>query len=56
MRLAGVQGEACECGARLFVHESLYDKFVKRSGGLAEQRKASGAHATQLIFQPRSAL
>lgn len=34
-----VQGQACECGARLFVQEGIYDQFVKKSIELAKQRK-----------------
>jgi aldehyde dehydrogenase (NAD+) len=33
-------GEACECGARLFVHDSIYDEFVARSVELAKNRRA----------------
>jgi len=33
-------GEACECGARFFVHSSIHDEFVKRSVELAMARKA----------------
>ncbi|KAI7838277.1 hypothetical protein COHA_007931 [Chlorella ohadii] len=32
-------GQACECGARLFVQEGIYDEFVKKSIELAKQRK-----------------
>lgn len=38
--LVYLQGEACECGARLFVHSSIHDEFVKRSVALAKERKA----------------
>ena len=36
---ARAQGQACECGARLFVQEGIYDEFVKKSIELAKQRK-----------------
>lgn len=32
-------GQACECGARIFVQEGVYDEFVKRSIELAKKRK-----------------
>ncbi|PRW56317.1 aldehyde dehydrogenase [Chlorella sorokiniana] len=32
-------GQACECGARLFVQEGIYDQFVKKSIELAKKRK-----------------
>ncbi|EFN58462.1 hypothetical protein CHLNCDRAFT_50233 [Chlorella variabilis] len=32
-------GQACECGARLFVQEGIYDEFVRRSIELAKNRK-----------------
>ncbi|KAL4449498.1 hypothetical protein ABPG77_007142 [Micractinium sp. CCAP 211/92] len=32
-------GQACECGARIFVQEGIYDEFVKRSIELAKKRK-----------------
>jgi acyl-CoA reductase-like NAD-dependent aldehyde dehydrogenase len=34
-----MQGQACECGARLFVQEGVYDEFVRRSVELAKKRK-----------------
>jgi hypothetical protein len=36
------QGQACECGARLFVQEGIYDEFVARSLELAKARKVGG--------------
>lgn len=33
------QGQCCCAGSRIFVHESIYDKFVKRSAELAAQRR-----------------
>ncbi len=36
---ARAQGQACECGARLFGQEGIYDEFVKKSIELAKQRK-----------------
>lgn len=42
-----VQGQACECGARLFVQEGIYDQFVKKSIELAKQRKVGG---TQFLW------
>lgn len=52
-------GQACECGGRLFVHESIHDRFVERSVELAKARKV-GLHAPrplrQLVFrQPAGA-
>lgn len=32
-------GQACECGARVFVQEAIYDEFVARSLELAKARK-----------------
>eukprot|EP00698_Gefionella_okellyi_P005743 TRINITY_DN15203_c0_g1_i1.p1 TRINITY_DN15203_c0_g1~~TRINITY_DN15203_c0_g1_i1.p1 ORF type:complete len:490 (+),score=107.77 TRINITY_DN15203_c0_g1_i1:93-1562(+) len=32
------QGQVCCAGSRLFVHESVYDEFVKRSAALANKR------------------
>jgi acyl-CoA reductase-like NAD-dependent aldehyde dehydrogenase len=32
-------GQACECGARIFVHENIYDEFVKRSINMAKAAK-----------------
>lgn len=33
------QGQVCCAGSRLFVHEDIYEKFVRRSAELAKQRK-----------------
>jgi aldehyde dehydrogenase (NAD+) len=38
MALAHVQGQCCTAGSRTFVHESIYDEFVKRAAKAAEQR------------------
>lgn len=32
-------GEACAAGSRVFVHEAVYDEFVKRSADLVEARR-----------------
>ena len=34
-------GECCTSGARTYVHESIYDEFVKKSVELAKARKVS---------------
>ena len=44
-----VQGQACECGARLFVQEGIYDQFVKKSIELAKQRKVGGTQFLWLV-------
>jgi acyl-CoA reductase-like NAD-dependent aldehyde dehydrogenase len=36
MRVA--QGQCCTAGSRTFVHESIYDEFVKRAVKAAEKR------------------
>lgn len=46
---SAVQGQACECGARLFVQEGVYDEFVRRSVELAKQRKVGVAGLCALL-------
>ena len=31
-------GQVCSAGSRTFVHESVYDEFVKKSVAMAEKR------------------
>ena len=45
-------GEACECGARIYVHESIYDEFVQKSVQLAKQRKAGDPFDTDVRHGP----
>ena len=51
------QGEVCCAGSRTFVHESIYDEFVKKSTELAKKRKVGDAftegveHGPQVIHQ-----
>lgn len=33
-----LQGQCCTAGSRTFVHESIYDEFVKRAVKAAERR------------------
>ncbi len=35
----GVQGQCCTAGSRTFVHEDIYDEFVKRAKARAENHK-----------------
>lgn len=34
-----VQGQCCTAGSRTFVHESIYDEFVKRAAKVASNRR-----------------
>ena len=34
-----VQGQCCTAGSRTFVHESIYDEFVKKAVARAQNRK-----------------
>ena len=35
----GLQGQCCTAGSRTFVHEDIYDEFVKRAKARAESHK-----------------
>ncbi len=35
----GLQGQCCTAGSRTFVHEDIYDEFVKKAVQRAQNRK-----------------
>lgn len=35
----GMQGQCCTAGSRTFVHEDIYDEFVKKAVARAQNRK-----------------
>lgn len=39
LAMHGVQGQCCTAGSRTFVHEDIYDEFVKRAKARAENHK-----------------
>ena len=39
LALSGLQGQCCTAGSRTFVHEDIYDEFVKRAKARAENHK-----------------
>ena len=39
LALPGLQGQCCTAGSRTFVHEDIYDEFVKRAKARAENHK-----------------
>ena len=46
-------GQCCVAGTRTFVHEKIYDEFVKKSGELALKRKVGDPFAPDTINGPQ---
>ena len=48
------EGEACASGSRIFIHEDIYDEFVRRSVERAKKRKVGHSFATDADIQQGS--
>ena len=46
-------GQCCVAGTRTFVHEKIYDQFVKKSAELASARKVGDPFSTDTINGPQ---
>ena len=46
-------GQCCVAGTRTFVHEKIYDQFVKKSAELANARKVGDPFSTDTINGPQ---
>ncbi|KAL8568699.1 Aldehyde dehydrogenase X, mitochondrial [Nucella lapillus] len=46
-------GQCCVAGTRTFVHEKIYDEFVKKSAALANKRKVGDPFAADTINGPQ---
>ena len=46
-------GQCCVAGTRTFVHEKIYDQFVKKSAELAKNRKVGDPFSGDTINGPQ---